>query len=651
MLTEIQQSILNTCAINLSELTKNDLAQIIDGQKTADQLNNKQLLEFLQIANDCYRAGTNLISDQVYDFQFLVELKKRDPQHEFLHQVEPEAAFSSKTIKLPQKMLSTDKAYTLQEIEAWLKRIAKASDELELNYESQLIRVTPKLDGFAAYDDGTRLYSRGNGVKGSDISRAFARGMTVDGDHKRGHGPGEIVVSKSYFESRLSEQFVSSRNFQAAILAEKKQDPLVQKSVDDKAVVFMPFNQLPSSQVTPDELLSDFDTIVEDCKNGLDFDIDGVIFEVTEARIKQHMGATRHHHRWQIAFKENTDTAKVRVLGVNHQTSRSGRINPVAELEPTELSGATISQATAHHYQMVIDKGIGKGALIEIVRSGLVIPKIIDVLEKVEPEIPDRCPSCDTELEWRGLYLFCPNQKNCPDQIKHTIEHFFKTLGNNDGFGFKTIEKLYEKNIRTIADIYSLDIDQLVGFGFGEKTATNLVNERQRSRTEAIEDWRFLAAFGIERLGQGNCERLLQHQPLLDVFKLDAEAIANIEGFAEITGSAIARGLQAIRPSFGAVYAQDFNLQTTPLLADISLTENPVAGKIIVFTGSMTQGSRDEMKKQAKALGAKVGSAVSGKTDFLITGEKVGEKKISDARNKGVEILSEAEYLTLISNN
>ncbi len=633
-------------ADNLSVTQINRLAESGD----AGELNDSELIAFLEIANFFYRSGLPIISDHLYDHVFLAALAERQPEHPFLHSVEAEPLLNAKTVDLPEQMLSTEKAYTLEQIERWLQRIAKVAEELSIDYREVQFRMTPKLDGYAAFDDGTTLYTRGDGRRGTDISRVFERGLKVAGNGQRGQGPGEIVVNQNYFNSHLAEHFENARNFQASIIKEKDLDEHALAAIQQQAAVFYPFAQLPTWQGVDSTLISEFEAIVERMLAAVEFDVDGVVLEVVDVRIKQTMGATRHHHRWQIAFKNNTEMAEVNVLSVTPQTSRSGRVNPVAELEPTKLSGALISRATAHHYGMVREQGIGPGTLIELTRSGLVIPKIERVLVPQMPQIPEHCPSCHSELTWDSDYLYCLNTSHCPAQIENSMEHFFRTLANVDGFGQKTIEKLHSVGIASVYAIYQLSFEQLQAMGFGDKTSQNLLDQLQRSRTEAIEDWRFLGAFGIHRMGLGNCERLLQHHRLLDIFALTSTEIVAIEGFAEKTAEAMLVSLAKIKEDFLQIYALGFTLKQTPLLSEQQAIQGIFAGKTLVFTGTMEQGTREAMQKQAKLLGAKVATSVTGNTHYLIAGDKVGMAKITAAREKGVTVLTEAEYLTMLSN-
>ena len=611
----------------------------------------EQLILVLKIANATYREGYPIISDEDYDSIFLKELQQRDPENEYLHNVEPEPVVSAKTVTLPQKMLSTDKAYSFDEIKKWVERLLKAADETDFEPANLNIRVTPKLDGFAAYDDGNMLYTRGDGFRGQDITRAFTRGLKVAGSEERGLGPGEIVIKKSYFEENLSEKFENSRNIQAAIIAEKKIDESIQKAIDDGACVFYPFSEIENWEGHYSDLLKDFETICEDIWNKVDFDVDGIILETTSEVLKSHMGATRKHHRWQIAFKVNDESAEVEILSITPQTSRTGRITPVAELKPTKLSGATLSRATAHHYGMVEAKGIGPGAVVELVRSGLVIPKIVRVIKPVETDLEKVfCTSCNTKSVREGDHLYCPNKTNCPAQTENTLIHFFKTLGNVDGFGPKVIEKLHESGIKSLHEIYELKQEAFVDLGFGDKTSQNLEDQLLASRTIEIEDWRFLAAFGVTRLGFGNCEKLLEHHEVSKIFDVSVEDMIKIDGFAELSAKAIHEGLANIKDEFFKVYNLNFNLSSTYQEAHSKTGKSPLDGKQVVFTGKMLQGSRGDMEKQAKALGAKVGKSVTSKTSFLVTGENVGANKTNDARNKGVEVIAESEYLKLIAS-
>jgi DNA ligase (NAD+) len=648
MFTEEQKEILKNSGIELRALNEEQVDAIARQEIIETELTDNELLEFLEVANALYRGGVEIVSDAVYDF-FLAELRIRHPQHPYLKKVEPEAAFMGKTVELPARMLSTDKAYTQKAIQQWATRVKKEARGMGKDFDTLEIRVTPKLDGFAAYDDGEHLYTRGDGRRGTDITRVFDRGLSVASDGPRGLGPGEIVVNRPYFDQHLQQYFENARNFQTSVIREKELDQHAEQAIREKAAVFYPFALLPAWSGSWHDFTENFEKIVTEIRSTVSFDVDGVIIEITDQELKERMGSTRHHHRWQIAYKENLEAAQVKVLAVTPQTSRSGRINPVARVEPTRLSGALIQRATAHHYKMVVDKGIGPGAIIELTRSGEVIPKIGKVIEPAEPVLPDKCPSCGSSVDWEGDYLYCTNTLECPAQIANTMEHFFRMLRHVDLFGPATIERLYENGIRSVDRIYELKAEEFEAMGFGPKQSENLVDQLIRSRSERIEDWRFLAAFGVFRLGPGNCEKLLGCYPLEEVFDLTEEQVISVEGFAQKTATVVVEGLKRVRPLFEKLYPLGFNLERTPLAGQGVTAASPISGMQIVFTGAMTHGSRDDMEKEAKSLGAKVGKSVTGKTTLLVTGENVGETKMNDARNKGVKIMSEEEYLAMLN--
>jgi len=186
--------------------------------------------------------------------------------------------------------------------------------------------------------------------------------------------------------------------------------------------------------------------------------------------------------------------------------------------------------------------------------------------------------------------------------------------------------------------------------GFGEKTAINLVEQLKLSKIRELDDWRFLAAFGIPRLGEASCERLLSNYGVDEIFHLGVDEISSIEGFAETSATVICEGLKDVRAEFLKVYSLGFRLSKTKRPNE-KLSGLQLEGVQIVFSGTMKAASRAEMESKAKKLGAKIGKSVSGKTNFLVVGDNVGEKKLKDAKEKGVKVLSEEEYMKYIKNS
>ena len=664
MLTSAQQRILKRAGISLRHLSEKQIQELAVSLSGEDRLSEEQLVEFLSVANALYRGGEQLISDTDYDLVFLAELKNRNPDHPYLQQVEPEKGFEGKKARLPVQMLSTEKAYSRDEVIQWLSRQEAAARELKIDFSSVHIRVTPKLDGYAAYDSGDGFFTRGDGLYGTEISRVFERGLSVAGNGTRGQGAGEIVVEREYFEQVLSDQFDNPRNFQASILAEKNPSEAALEAIRVGAAVFFPFAQLPAWEGTAQKLVQNLEKIVEEIQERVPYDTDGAVLEVTDGTIREFMSSTRHHHKWQIAFKQNLESAEVDVLRVVPQTGRTGRCTPVIEFEPVQLSGANLSRATAHNYGRVRDWGIGPGARVLIVRSGLVIPKIVKMLTPGTVTLPESCPSCESSLAWeqssaagntaqtsqsedKHIFLTC-NNPECPAQVQGRIEFFFHLVRNCDGFGPENLKIICSNGISKISEVYQLTVPRLVEMGFGEKTAQNLVSELERSRREVLEDWRFLAAFGVPRLGPGNCEKVLEQHPLDNVFELTSKDFEKIPGFSKTLAKDVPAGLQVVKDEVEKLSNLGFNLERTVLLKDRTDGEYPLAGKTFVFTGTLASGKRPEISKKAKSLGGKVMTAVSKATDYLVCGANVGHKKTSEAEKKGVKVITENEFLQMI---
>ena len=318
-------------------------------------------------------------------------------------------------------------------------------------------------------------------------------------------------------------------------------------------------------------------------------------------------------------------------------------------MEPVELSGATIRRVTAHHAGLVEKLGIGQGAQIEIIRSGEVIPKIEKVIKKaVSVSTPEQCPACGSRLSWENDFLKCTDP-SCKGQHEQVISHFFKTLGNADWFGIKTIQKLVSAGFDTLEKIYALTDQDLLALGFGPVQTRNLTEALHISRTRPVEDWRFLAAFGVSNLGMGDSRKILEHHSLEDLERLSPEEIQKIRGFGGITAPAIVADLKKVSTLLNHMLSLGFNLTRTHKDKPEAVLDSPISGKGVVFTGKMAK-SRPEMEAVARALGARVQSSVSGNTQFLVCGEDVGEKKMEKAKRLGVRILSESDYLKIIGS-
>ncbi|MEK6194756.1 MAG: DNA ligase [Deltaproteobacteria bacterium] len=603
----------------------------------------ERLVRRLEECNAAYRSGNPLVSDHEYDG--LVErLRQLSPDHPFLVRVEPETFTGKQEIRHPVPMLSTEKAYTAEDIERFVSRVKKAAEKINVTFI--LFRVTPKLDGLAGRDDGEVFASRGNGETGYEISNAFTKGVIPVGG--RGHGLGEIVVRQSYFQEKLSGTFEHPRNMVVGIISSDTVNETAHKALQEEAVHFVPYSELSFWEGSARELLENIKIIVADLTEATDYPMDGVVAEVVDDGLRQAMGSTTHHYRWQIAIKSKGATAVTEVENVTWQVGRTGNVTPVMEVKPVLLSGATIKRVTAHHAGMVAREGLGKGALVEIIRSGEVIPKLEKVIQSSETvALPEDCPVCGTELIWQNDFLRCTNP-SCRAQIEQSISHWFKTLGNADWFGIKSIQKMVAAGFDTLEKIYAMTIEDFEEIGFGPVQSRNLAEALTISQTKPVEDWRFLAGFGIANLGKGDSRKLLSHMALEDLLVADREDIESISGFGGVTSLSIHKGIQVLKGTIDHMLALEFNLEKSDLVEDTVEIESAIAGKAVVFTGKMQQGSREAMQAEARKLGARVQTAVSGKTDLLVCGEKVGAAKIKKAESLGVTIVNEAEYLAMM---
>ncbi len=602
-----------------------------------------ELVDLLKAYNTAYRQGAPIVSDAEYD-TLVEQLRAMAPEHPFLHTVEAEQFTGRRQVRHPAPMLSIEKAYGREQLERFVSRVEKEAQALGL--ASVDYRLTPKLDGLAGRDDGQVFATRGNGEVGYEISNAFAKGVVPIGG--RGQGIGEIVVVKSYFDAYMAEFFEHPRNMVVGIISSDTLNENAKRALDDGMVHFLPYSQVASIIVDGSRLVEERRQLADTLLTRVDYPTDGIVAEVTAETVKEKMGATAHHYRWQIAIKAKGETAETTVTDIQWQVGRTGNITPVMIVDPVPLSGATIRRVTAHHAGNIRNLNIGPGTRIEIIRSGEVIPKLEAVLESHgEVHLPDDCPSCTNPLVWQNDFLKCTNP-DCTAQIEQRISHWFRILGNADWFGIKTIRRIVDNGYRSLEAVYGLTEKDFIDMEFGPVQSKNLAEAITISRTRPVEDWRFLAAFGISNLGTGDSRKLLSHYSIDDVTTLTKEQIKTIKGFGDITSPTIANDLKLLAPLITHMMGLGFNLRRTPLESEVADSDSPIAGKGIVFTGKMTKGSREDMQSGARALGARVQTAVSGNTDYLVCGEKVGAKKMEKAAKLGVTVLSEAEYQILL---
>ena len=610
-----------------------------------------KLVTFLENAALTYREGSPIIDDDTYDHVYLAELKRRNPQHPFLIKFDPEPDFGSERLKHPELMLSLEKSYSVDETTKWVTRILKEANKNSIDASEIGVIATAKLDGLAAMfrEDGL-LTTRGNGIYGNNITSVFKKGVVDVG--KGISGVGELVMVTEYFENNLrSLGYSHPRNICVGVVNSDELNKDFLQALKDGVIRFVPYSTLNRWEGNFTELIDQHDDIRRQTTESCEYPTDGVVVEITHEGLKTVLGSTAHHNRWQIAIKQRSATKEAIVKSITWQTRRTGRVTPVLTIEPIELSGALVGRVTAHHAGNVKALRLGKGAIIAVERSGEVIPKIVEVIKPATRTIiVNKCESCGYELAWQRDFLICLNHVECPAQIENTLEHFFKTHGQVDGFGSKSIEKLVTARIDTLEKIYSSTEEDFQRAGFGPGQSKNLRSELNRSLEVEIEDWRFLGAFGIPQLGQGDSRRLLQNIQFDKLPQITKKEIIAIEGFAEITSADIVAGIKQKWPTIKHMLSLGFKLSKTPFLFESTLINSPISGMKVVFTGKMQQDSRNQMKKSALELGAKIQSSVSAKTDILICGENTGSAKMDKAEALGVQVMSEDDYVIFLKN-
>tara|TARA_R110000851_G_C13102760_1_gene569216 strand:- start:2431 stop:4254 length:1824 start_codon:yes stop_codon:yes gene_type:complete len=600
-----------------------------------------KLLEHeLTEANAAYRAGKPIISDAEYDvlFEKLFELH---PTSDVLHQVEAEPDFGAGKVVHKEPMLSTEKAYEKDEMKAWVKKVLKAAQELVIPLEHVVFRASPKLDGMAGKLNGATLTTRGDGLVGNDVTACIKKGVRVNLGNP---GVGEIVMTKHYFDAYMSDDFSHPRNVVVGAVGADEPNPLTQAALDAGAIGFVRYDDIKSWQGSFQELLLSLDEICDDMEN-CEFPVDGTVIEVINVSIKEHMGSGSHHHNWQIAKKRRGESKQCKVEGITWQVGRTGRVTPVINIEPTLISGANISNVTGHHAGNIKAQGVGVGAVIEVVRSGEVIPFMAGVVKPITADIPTECPCCSSELKWDNDFLICDNI-SCTAQVETKLLHWFKTMGNVDGFGPSTIEKLVAHGVDTTYAIYKMDKDEYQDGNFGAGQAANLLTETLRSTTDAVNDWRFLASFGIHHMGRGDSKKLLKHVTLENLSQVTEEFMLAIDGFGPITAASVSKEIVNRWEEIENMLGLNFNIIQT--MTDEVLEESPITGRFIVFTGGMVMGTRDTMKESAEKLGATPQSSINKKTNILVIGNKASQAKIEKAAGLGAEVITEEDYYKLI---
>lgn len=387
-------------------------------------------------------------------------------------------------------------------------------------------------------------------------------------------------------------------------------------------------------------------------KSKLDVMIDGMVIKVNNVAPREDIGFTAKFPKWAIAYKFEAQEATTLLKNVVWQVGRSGRVTPIAELEPVELAGATIRRATLNNIDDIRRKDVYINARVFVRRSNEVIPEIMGLAEKNENSVeivePDLCPCCKSKLVKRGPLLYCENHLGCRDQVVDRLSHFTsREAFNIEGLSEKTIEALYDNlGVRKESDLFKLKLEDLLKLeNFQEKKSKNIINSLQNSKN--VEFYRFLLALGIAEVGVKTAKDIAKHFKTLDNLKnASKEEILKIDDIGEIIADNIYNffkeryNIDEIDSLFGCgVKIKEVELLQT----------NPnITGKTFVLTGTLTK-PRGEVETLIESLGGKTSSSVSKNTDYVLAGESAGSK-LDKARALGVRIINEEEFNDLLKN-
>ena len=596
-----------------------------------------------------------------------------------------------KKIKHDSQMYSLANAFDNHDIKDFIKRSVKFLN-LKNDDDFQYI-CEPKIDGLSlnlVYKNGNLVSAgtRGDGFIGEDVTENILNIKNIPSKLKKDFPDfieirGEVFLNKSDFEKLNSTlenktKFANPRNAAAGSLRQldisiSHSRPLkfiphgIGKCSDNFNKFENYYDKLKKWNITPNNLskkchsveeIIKFYNQIDQNRSGIDYDIDGLVVKINSFELQERLGYVGKNPRWAIAIKFSAEKANTIVQSVDYQVGRTGAITPVARLQPVNLGGVIISNASLHNFDEINKKNINVLDLIEIERAGDVIPYVTRLVKKnsklntkIKP--PRNCPICKSNVlkEKNEAILRCSNTYGCSSQKIGRIIHFVsKKSLNIDGFGEKQVKQLFNlKYIDKVEDVFSLEKfkSEIIELdGWGELSFSNLINSINSSKKISFN--KFIYSLGIRFIGEVNAEILASEFKELDVF---ISSSSNISMLKNIDGL----GPKAIY-SIIDFFSKDINKETIKNLKNhlnITFIENKkldnfFSNKHLVFTGTLYGLSRDEAKYLAKTKGAKILSSISKKTDFLIAGEKAGSK-IDKATQLGVKILNEKEFLKKIN--
>ena len=622
-----------------------------------------------------YVEDDPVISDATYDalFSRLSELEAAFDLHDPnspTSRVGGEPLDALPTIEHVAPMLSLDSSADAAEVREFDRRVREAVGEVRYSAE-------PKFDGFSVelvYEDGelVRAVTRGNGREGEEVTENVRTIPTVplslSDPPEQLVVRGEVYMPRSGFHElnerrveRGEEPFANPRNAAAGTvrlldpetvagrpLAVYCYDVLATSAaVDSQAEAFELLRSVGLRVNEASRIVEDVDAVIEyrddfaARRDDLEYEVDGVVAKVDDFAAREELGSTAAHPRWAFAYKFRPRTGETTVRGITVQVGRTGKLTPVALLDPVDVTGVTISRASLHNAEQVRELGVGEGAVVRIERAGDVIPQVAEVLEPGGSSfsMPEACPVCGGEVVREGPIHYCTNV-SCPAQLKRRLEHFGSRAAMDvEGLGEEVAETLVDTGlVESLPDLYDLERADLESLpGWGETSAENLLAEIADSKD--VDQASFLYALGIRHVGSERARRLSEALTLEDLRVADEERLAKVEDVGPEVAASVA-----------AFFSNEANQATIDglLNAGVSPTRtergDELAGLTVVVTGSIEGYTRNELSELLERHGADVTSSVSGETDYLVVGEDPGTRKQEAAEEYGVETLKEAAF-------
>ena len=390
-------------------------------------------------------------------------------------------------------------------------------------------------------------------------------------------------------------------------------------------------------------------------RKNLPFATDGIVIKVNELAYQEDLGYTAKFPRWAVAYKFKAEQALTRLLSIDYQVGRTGAITPVANLEPVQLSGTVVKRASLHNAEQMQLLDVRIGDFVYVEKGGEIIPKItgVDLCQRPQdailPHFPETCPDCGSALikDEKEAKSFCPNQTGCPTQIKGRLVHFLSRKAMNVIAGDATIEQLYNNSlVWNVADFYELKKEHLLTLdGWKDRAAERFLKSLDESKGVDFE--RVLFALGIRYVGETTAKSIARHFGSIDtVAAATVEELLKVEDIGRVIAESVFDYFQS-QENLDVIA----RLKTAGLKFETEGTPQAVSaileGKTIVVSGNFSV-SRDEMKALVTAHGGKCSGSVSGKTSYLLAGEKAGPEKLKKAEALGIQVISESEFRQIL---